>query len=42
MKAQLGARRGGWSTPRLSRSALPPRRDPVLVVRKVGWDLGPV
>jgi hypothetical protein len=36
----LGARRGGWSAPRLGRFA--PGKDPVPIVQEAGWDPGPV
>src|SRR5215468_8293063 len=36
----LGARRGGWSAPRLGRFT--PGKDPVLIVQEAGWTPGPV
>ena len=37
----LGARRGGWSTPR-SRLLYPWERDPVPIVQEIEWATGPV
>jgi hypothetical protein len=36
----LGARRGGWSAPRLGRFT--PGKDPVPIVEEVGWAPEPV
>jgi hypothetical protein len=36
----LGARRGGWSTPRPGRFT--PRKDPVPIIQEAGWAPGPL